>query len=1045
MIRRGARAALLCVALVAAALGVVAFAAPSRGAHQQTTAASAGSAADGRRLFVESCSSCHGLDARGVHGRGPSLIGAGALAADFYLRTGRMPLADPHDVPVRAPVQFGDREIRDLVAYVGSLGGPPIPAVDAAGGDLARGRKLFESNCAGCHQIMAQGGIVTGGVAPALQDASPLDVAEAVRVGPYLMPPFATAQLDARDVNDLARYVEWARHPDNRGGWAIGNLGPIPEGMVAWLVAIVALIARRDARRRAEDVVSLLGRLLAALAIWRRGLRRLGEPVPSSPREVDPRKRTVPCDAAAEMFVAALLFAAAAAAIAFVVLYVVDDDTQLLGLSGGLALALVAAALLIASLRVVPQVTAAEPRPELRGDDPLDRDDPEAEEVADELRSGAEGISRRRLLLMAGGAAGAAVGAAALTPLASLGPSPGAALAASPWRRGVRLVGADGTALRADAIAVGGFETAFPEGADKRELASPVVLVRLSPAALELPPARRSWAPLGVVAYSKICTHAGCAVSLLRSPKYQPTSKSPGAGLPVPLLHVRSGARRGGHVRPRGTAAASAPADARRQGDAAGRGTAVGTGRPRLVGSRRIVSRSRADTRCDPLATPVQFVDERLGAARTLRGAMRYVFPDHWSFLLGEIALYAFIALIVTGTYLALFFTPSTSETIYRGGYAPLQGATVSEAYASTLRISFDIPAGLLIRQTHHWAALVFVAAIVVHLMRIFFTGAFRKPRELNYMIGVTMLMLAVLEGFLGYSLPDDLLSGMGLAIAYGVAMSIPLLGGQIATLLWDGRFPGSSAFEPRLFIGHVFVLPAILGTLIAVHLAMVIRQRHTQFPGPGRTERNDVGTPMWPGYALRSTGWLFAVLAVLVLLGGLVQINPIWQWGPYEPWQGTNGAQPDWYLGWLIGALRLMPAIEPRFWGHTWVPNPFFGGVLFPLVVFGVLYSWPWLEQRFLTRDRRRHELLDRPRDNPWRTAVGVAFLTWVFAIFAAGSADRLLVSVGFPYESQVWFFRIAALVLPFVAGAIALRICRELRGERAAIDTRMAGRTTT
>jgi ubiquinol-cytochrome c reductase cytochrome b subunit len=316
----------------------------------------------------------------------------------------------------------------------------------------------------------------------------------------------------------------------------------------------------------------------------------------------------------------------------------------------------------------------------------------------------------------------------------------------------------------------------------------------------------------------------------------------------------------------------------------------------------------------------------------------------------------------------------------------------------------------------------------MVHLARVFFTGAFRRPREANWVIGTLLLILAMFERYFGYSLPDDLLSGMGLAIAYGVAMSIPLLGGQLATLIWDGPFPGSAAFEPRLFIAHVFVIPAVLATLIGAHLAIIMRQRHAQFPGPGRTERNVVGTPLWPGYALRSLGWMFTVLAVLVLLGGLIQINPVWLWGPYEPWQGTNGAQPDWYLGWLIGALRIMPNWEPRFWGQTWIPNPFFGGVLFPGVVFTVLYAWPWFEQRFVTRDRRRHDLLDHPRDNPWRTAIGVAFFTWIFTIFAAGAADRLLLSVGFPYEGQVWFFRVACLGLPIVAGLAALRICRAL-----------------
>jgi len=435
----------------------------------------------------------------------------------------------------------------------------------------------------------------------------------------------------------------------------------------------------------------------------------------------------------------------------------------------------------------------------------------------------------------------------------------------------------------------------------------------------------------------------------------------------------------------------------------------------------------------DPLQEPVRFVDERLGAAKLIKATLRYVFPDHWSFLLGEMALYSFVILVATGTYLALFFVPSTGETLYRGSYPLLQGTQVSEAYDSAVRLSLDVPAGLLLRQTHHWAALLFLVAIVLHLMRIFFTGAFRKPRELNWIIGVTLVALAILEGFAGYSLPDDLLSGMGLAIAYSVVASLPAIGGQVATLIWDGPYPGSESFVGRLYIVHVFVIPALLATLIGVHLAQIVRQHHADFRGPGRKERNVVGTPMWPGYALRSFGWLCAVAAMLVLLGGLVQINPIWQWGPYEPYQGTNGAQPDWYLGWLIGALRMMPNWEPMIAGRTIVPNPFFGGVLFPTVVFVVLYSWPWVEQRLITRDLRRHDLLDRPRDNPWRTAVGVGFFTWVALVFVAGSADRILLSVGFSYVGQVWFFRVACFVLPFVTGWIALRVCRELRAGEA------------
>jgi ubiquinol-cytochrome c reductase cytochrome b subunit len=396
--------------------------------------------------------------------------------------------------------------------------------------------------------------------------------------------------------------------------------------------------------------------------------------------------------------------------------------------------------------------------------------------------------------------------------------------------------------------------------------------------------------------------------------------------------------------------------------------------------------------------------------------------------MLGEIALYAFIVLVGTGVYLTLFFEPSTAQTVYDGSYAPLAGAPVSEAYDSTLRIVFDVPAGLVVRQAHHWAALVFVVAIVLHLLRIFFTGAFRKPRDLNWLIGLTLAILAILEGFAGYSLPDDLLSGMGLAIAYGVALAIPLIGGQFALLVWDGPFPGSADFIGRLYIAHVLVIPVLIAVLITAHLAIITREKHSQFPGPGRREDNVVGTPGWPAYSLRAIGLLFATTAVLFLLGGLVQINPIWQYGPYEPYLGTNGAQPDWYMGWLIGALRLMPGFDVTVGGHTLIPNPFFGGVLFPGVVFTVLYLWPALERR-LTGDHSRHDLLDRPRDAPLRTAFGAAFFTWVAVIFVAGAADRLLVEIGFPYESQIWWFRALAVLLPVAVFFLVRRICRELK----------------
>jgi ubiquinol-cytochrome c reductase cytochrome b subunit len=422
----------------------------------------------------------------------------------------------------------------------------------------------------------------------------------------------------------------------------------------------------------------------------------------------------------------------------------------------------------------------------------------------------------------------------------------------------------------------------------------------------------------------------------------------------------------------------------------------------------------------------LRFVASRTGLAPAARRALRYVFPEHWSFMLGEIALYAFVVLVATGIYLACFFDPSTASMTYHGSYAPLEGMRVSHAYASTVHLSLDVEGGLLVRQTHHWAALVFLASIVLHLARVFFTGAFRRPRELTWYVGLSMLALALLEGFAGYSLPDDLLSGMGLAIAYSVALSVPLVGAPLAQLVWGGEFPAAGgAFESRLYVLHVLLIPIALGLLIAVHLGLVALLRHTQFPGPGRSERNVVGVPLWPRYALRSLSLFVAVAAVLVTLGGLVQINPLWQWGPYEPYLATNGAQPDWYLGWLIGALRLMPPVEGSLFGFTFAPNPFFGGVLFPLTVFGLLFAWPTLERR-RTGDRAEHHLLDVPRLCPGRTACGAALVTWVAVAFLAGSADRLALHIGVPYTDLLPLLRVAAVLLPVVVFVVVRALCR-------------------
>jgi ubiquinol-cytochrome c reductase cytochrome b subunit len=429
----------------------------------------------------------------------------------------------------------------------------------------------------------------------------------------------------------------------------------------------------------------------------------------------------------------------------------------------------------------------------------------------------------------------------------------------------------------------------------------------------------------------------------------------------------------------------------------------------------------------------VRFVDQRSGGAPFVRKALRYVFPDHWSFLLGEIALYAFVVLVLTGTYLALFYNDGTATVQYHGPYAPLHGQEMTDAYRSVLNISFSVKAGLLIRQTHHWAADVFIAAVFVHLLRVFFTGAYRKPRELTYWLGVTMLIVALLEGYLGYSLVDDLLSGMGLAIGYSVVMSIPFVGANLAALIWGGPFPGQHEFFARMYIFHVFLIPILIAVLLSAHLALVALKHHTQFgAGRRRTERKIVGLPMYPAYVPRTLALFAAVCGVLFLLGGLVQINPIWLWGPYHTYSSTNGAQPDWYLGWLIGALRLVPGWDFTIGHYTVVPNPFWGGAAFPFLVFGFLYLWPSIERNAIG-DTRYHNLLDRPRDAAWRTAIGMGVLTWTSFVFFAGSADRVDVLFGLDYATQIDVYRVLVWVLPVVVGAISYRVCVELQeGER-------------
>ena len=447
-----------------------------------------------------------------------------------------------------------------------------------------------------------------------------------------------------------------------------------------------------------------------------------------------------------------------------------------------------------------------------------------------------------------------------------------------------------------------------------------------------------------------------------------------------------------------------------------------------------------------PLDDGLDWLDDRLGVARGGRVFMDKIFPDHWSFLLGEIALYSFIVLLLTGVFLSLYFVPSATTVVYHGVYKPLDGVRMSEAYASTVNLSFTVRAGLVIRQMHHWAADIFIGAIAAHMVRIFFTGAFRRPRELNWIVGVSLLFLAIVNGFLGYSLPDDLVSGTGIRIAYSILESIPLVGSYLATFVFGGQFPGDGSIIPRFFILHVLVLPAIIAGLVGAHLFLLVRQKHTQFPGKGRTEDNVVGSPMFPTFMAKTTGFMFMVIGVLWALGGLVQINPIWQFGPYVPYKISYAVQPDWYMGWLDGALRIMPSWEFAGFGHTIPFEVFLPGVLFPGITSVVFILWPFIESK-VSGDHGAHHLLDRPRNRPKRTTVGAMGLAFYFMLFCASSTDVLANYFQMSLNTVLWFFRFAVIVVPIIVGLFTWRICHDLMGsprtghrKRAMIVTRSA-----
>ena len=427
------------------------------------------------------------------------------------------------------------------------------------------------------------------------------------------------------------------------------------------------------------------------------------------------------------------------------------------------------------------------------------------------------------------------------------------------------------------------------------------------------------------------------------------------------------------------------------------------------------------------LAGTANYLDERVGVGGILKEFGRKIFPDHWSFMLGEVALYSFLVLLLSGMFLTFFFQPSQVPVIYDGVYGPLKGAEMSIAYKSALDISFEVRGGLLMRELHHWAALLFVAAAGLHMMRVFFTGAFRKPREINWVVGFALFVLAMAGGFTGYSLPDDLLSGNGLRIIDGMIKGVPVVGAYVSSMLFGGEFPGNQIVS-RLYGLHILLIPALILVFIVIHLFMVVIHKHTHYSGPGRRDDNVVGYPLMPVYVGKAGGFFFLVFGVLMLVAATVSINPIWLYGSYDPSPVSAGTQPDWYIGWADGALRLAPThLEVVTGPYTWAWN-----ILLPilvLVVFMVLVAFYPFFEAWVTGDKREHHVLDRPRNAPVRTGIGAAGMTFYAVLWAGASTDLIATHFHLSLNGVLTTLQISLIVAPIIAFWITKRTCLSLQ----------------
>ncbi|WP_347978706.1 cytochrome b N-terminal domain-containing protein [Microbacterium sp. ProA8] len=443
-------------------------------------------------------------------------------------------------------------------------------------------------------------------------------------------------------------------------------------------------------------------------------------------------------------------------------------------------------------------------------------------------------------------------------------------------------------------------------------------------------------------------------------------------------------------------------------------------------GRRRRSVTDRAAERIGRITVLGHRVDDTWAALRRRR------VPTHWTNLFGIVTVASIVVVTVTGILLMFFYTPSSEATVYDGSYAPLHGATVSQAFASTMRVTFDVPGGVVLRQAHHWAALLLPAAIVVQLAATFFTGAFRRPRRALWVLLLLALIAALASGWSGYALPDDMLSGTGLRIVEGILLGIPVIGTWLASVLFGGPFPGR--IIENLYPLHVVVFPGALLLLVALRALGAWQHGPPQFPGRGRTPENVVGVALIPTAVTRAGGLFLVVTGLLLLISATVTVSPIWLYGPADPGNAGAGSQPDWYTGFLDGALRLVPPGWEVVWlGRTWTL-----AILAPLAIVGAFFAfvaaYPFLEEG-VTGDRGDHHLLDRPRHAPTRTGLGVAGLVFVGVLWAAGGADIIATAFSMSIEHVITALQVALVVGPFVAFTVARRICFGLQRKDAGL----------